>query len=211
MMAKRKQSGVALIVVLVFMLALTGLGLMSARLALGGETLARNQLDHEVAFQAAEAALRDAERDLLLAPGQVPADARCPRGTDRNPKVDVVDFTADCLRGQCDRALSREGAVDFSKDSTAREVWWPSDAGGLWNDDVKTKPAAPGQNCAFTGAVPLGTFTGTLPIQAVARQPEYLIEYVERGGTTVYRVTARGFGYREASEVVLQSYVLSTE
>lgn len=211
MMAKRKQSGVALVVVLVFMLALTGLGLMSARLALGGETLARNQLDHEVAFQAAEAALRDAERDLLLAPGASPAGARCLRGKDRDSGPRTVDFTGDCLRGQCGRNLAREGAVDFSTGSTAREVWWPSDTGGLWNDDVKTKPAAPGQNCDFTGAVPLGTFTGTLPIQAVARQPEYLIEYVDRGSVILYRVTARGFGYREASEVVLQSYVLSTE
>ena len=208
MMAKRKQAGVALIVVLVFMLALTSLGLMSARLALGGETLARNQLDHEVAFQAAEAALRDAERDLLLRPGQTVASARCNRDGDRIPNVKTTEFTPECLRGQCDRVLSREGAVDFSAGSTAQEVWWPFDSGGLWNDDLDEKTGS----CTFNGAVPLGTFTGTLPITAVARQPEYLIEYIRRGPTAlVYRVTARGFGYRASSEVVLQSYVLATE
>lgn len=206
MMAKRTQSGVALIVVLVFMLALTGLGLMSARLALGGETLARNQLDHEVAFQAAEAALRDAERDLLLAPGAFPTGARCSRDTDRSTGVRTVDFSSDCRRGQCGRNVENEGAIDFTTGSKAREVWWPTDQGGLWNDDVKAK-----SGCNFTGAVPLGTFTGTSAIRAVARQPEYLIEYVERGSTLLFRVTARGFGYREASEVVLQSYVLSIE
>lgn len=211
MMARRSQSGVALLVVLVFMLALTGLGLMSARLALGGETLARNQLDRQVAFQAAEAALRDAERDLSLAPGAVPAGARCKRDADRSTGVRTVDFTSDCRRGQCGRNIKNEGAIDFTSGSTAREVWWPTDEGGLWNDDIKSKSGAPEVNCNFTGAVPLGTFTGTSPIRAVAKQPEYLIEYVERGPSLLFRVTARGFGYREASEVVLQSYVLAIE
>jgi len=60
----------------------------------------------------------------------------------------------------------------------------------------------------FTGGVPLGTFTGTPPIRGVALQPEYLIEYVRRGSSEddFFRITARGFGYRAGTEVVMQSY-----
>lgn len=213
MRRRGQSSGVALLVVLVFMLALTGLGLMSARLALGGEALARNQLDHEVAFQAAEAALRDAERDLMLAPGVQPANARCPRGSDRQNGVDVNLFTEDCLRGQCDRDMSTEGARDYAAGSSdvenSGEPWWPNAKGGKWNN--ATDKGATGK-CNFDGAVPLGTFTGSQNLVAVARQPEYLIEYTKRsGGRVVFRITSRGFGYRQGSEVVLQSYFLSPE
>lgn len=212
-MVRREQSGVALLVVLVFMLALTGLGLMSARLALGGEALARNQLDHEVAFQAAEAALRDAEKDLLLAPGATPANARCLRGADRQNGVDASRFTRACGRGQCDRDISREGASDYAAGSdevpNSGEPWWPTEKGGKWNDATNKGTAT---NCDFDGAVPLGTFTGSPNLVAVARQPEYLIEYTERsGGRLVFRITSRGFGYRQNTEVVLQSYFLSPE
>lgn len=218
-MRRHAQSGVALLVVLVFMLALTGLGLMSARLALGGEALARNQLDHEVAFQAAEAALRDAERDILLPPratGVKPAGAVCSRDTDRSS--DGINFTAfrdTCLRGQCDSDASQGGVRNYASASseTAKsgEVWWPTDKGGLWNN-AENKGAS-GNDCNFNGAVPLGTFTGAPDLVAVARQPEYLIEYTKRenGQRLVFRITARGFGYRQNSEVVLQSYFLYPE
>jgi type IV pilus assembly protein PilX len=197
-------------VVLVFMLALTGLGLMSARLALGGEALARNQLDHEVAFQAAEAALRDAERDILLT-NVKPANAVCSRGTDRLAGIDLTAFRENCLRGQCDSNAAKGVAKDYSSASSSvansGEVWWPADKGGLWND-AKNK-AASATSCDFNGAVPLGAFTGAPAVVAVARQPEYLLEYTKRdNGRLVFRITARGFGYRQNSEVVLQSYFL---
>ncbi|HET8868828.1 MAG TPA: PilX N-terminal domain-containing pilus assembly protein, partial [Aquabacterium sp.] len=60
----RTQHGIALIVVLVFLLALTAISLYGARQAVFGERVARNVLDAQVAHQAAEAALRDAEADL---------------------------------------------------------------------------------------------------------------------------------------------------
>jgi len=144
---------------------------------------------------------------LLLAPKSFPTGARCSRDTDRSMGVRTVDFTSECRRGQCGRNVANEGSIDYSTGSKAKEVWWPADAGGLWNNNIEAKLGS----CDFNGAVPLGTFTGTMSIRAVARQPEYLIEYVERGTTLLFRVTARGFGYREASEVVLQSYVLSIE
>lgn len=42
----------------------------------------------------------------------------------------------------------------------------------------------------------------------MAHQPEYLIEIIERGSGRLpfFRITARGFGASENTEVVLQSY-----
>jgi Tfp pilus assembly protein PilX len=40
----------------------------------------------------------------------------------------------------------------------------------------------------------------------VARQPEYLIEYLAAGNDKVMRITARGFGADINTEVVMQSY-----
>ncbi|OYU45565.1 MAG: pilus assembly protein PilX, partial [Burkholderiales bacterium PBB4] len=67
-------------------------------------------------------------------------------------------------------------------------------------------------NCGtFTGGVPIGTYTGREAIMGVAVQPEYLIEFFRRVSsvtyqpTNYYRITARGFGYRQRTQVVLQT------
>lgn len=205
---ERRQGGVAMLVVLVFTLALTGIAIVSARLALLGESVARNQLDLQVARQAAEAALRDAEKDLMIADGskRFPG-ATCTRGIIERPVMaKEVQFTKDCTRGQClfDQEMRKD--ADFTKASATQkdlaEAWWPEERGGRWGDAGKDV-----SECgAFNGAVPLGTFTGARPIQGVRFQPEYLIEAILRGEDTYFRVTARGFGYRAATEVVLQSY-----
>lgn len=211
--ARRRPSarGVAMIIVLMFMLALTGLAVFSARYATMGETMAANQLDQERARQAAEAALRDAERDLLLPPLGRPATSRCDRTADRPVVLRLPAFTTTCTRGQCaPQPLAAEGA-NWATGANA-EVWWPAARNGQWNDDAATKPsnaAGANTNCNFTGGVPLGTFTGADELPGVSRQPEYLIEYFQRGsGRTgdFFRITARGFGLAPNTEVVLQTY-----
>ncbi|OGA82675.1 MAG: hypothetical protein A2711_16815 [Burkholderiales bacterium RIFCSPHIGHO2_01_FULL_63_240] len=204
---ERRQGGVAMLVVLVFTLALTGIAIVSARLALLGESVARNQLDLQVARQAAEAALRDAEKDLMIADGAAAfPGAPCTRGIERPVMAQTVQFTKGCARGQCLFDQKTRQQVDFTKASPTQqdsaEAWWPEDRGGRWGNAGKDV-----SNCgAFDGGVPLGTFTGARPIQGVQFQPEYLIEAILRGEDTYFRVTARGFGYRAATEVVLQSY-----
>lgn len=211
--------GMALLVVLVFTIALTGIALVSARLALGGEGLARNQLDHQVARQAAEAALRDAERDIMLSANYVPPASvtpACRRDTERPVQVkEVVLGTAACLRGHCLLDEKELGKVSYATatSTTVGEVWWPVSKGGRWNNATDTKPKQGSDtNClTFTGGVPLGTFTGAQPIPAVAQQPEYLLERLRRGTQLLFRITARGFGYRQGTEVVLQSYFVVPE
>lgn len=207
-----RQQGVAMLVVLVFTLALTGIAIVSARLALLGESVARNQLDLQVARQAAEAALRDAEKDLMIANGTLSfPGALCKRETDRPVLGQIPQFTQDCLRGQCQFNQEQRAQADFQRAQTEpqfAEAWWPETRGGRWGTPAKNKPSEgdAGPCGTFTGGVPLGVFTGTRAIQGVAFQPEYLIEAIRRGTDTFFRITARGFGYRAGTEVVLQSY-----
>jgi|688.fasta_scaffold391919_1 type IV pilus assembly protein PilX len=210
-LVRPSQNGVALIVVLIFIVALTSLAIYSARDVSLGERLARNQLDSQVAREAAEAALRDAEFDLQLPNGTLRAGAFCARNniTERpiNTNQAGSSFGADCLRGQCSIATSILASSNYNAapSATNYEPWWPATKGGLWNDDLSTKPTtAASANCAsFTGGVPFGTFTGRTRIPGVSRQPEYLIEKIT---LDFVRITARGFGRNPNTEVVLQSY-----
>jgi len=205
-----RQRGVALIVALALIIALAGMALVGARSALLGESVSRNQLDIQVARQAAEAALRDAEKDLMLAPGAAPAGAVCARGDDRPVLNQIARFTSACRRGQC--ATADWQNTDYAAAATTKvgEPWWPAEQGGQWNNDMSTKPTrtSAAACAAFNGGVPLGVFTGAAAVTGVARQPEYVIEPIRRGESFFFRITARGFGYRSGTEVVMQSYFL---
>lgn len=203
------QSGVALVVVLMFLLVITGLALFSARYATMGEGMARNQLDSERARQAAESALRDAERDLLLADGVEPAGALCPRKDVRPVFANFSAFADTCPAGQCAMLDTVYTQSNYTTLANA-EPWWPESggAGGRWNNTVASKPRGSSASCTFNGGVPIGTFTGAAAIAGVAQQPEYLIELVRRGSGRVvfFRITARGFGVSDRTQVVLQTY-----
>jgi len=82
-----RQRGVALLVSLMFLIVLTVLGLAAMRTTTLEEKMAGGSRDYNIALQAAEAALRDAEVDLRA--GGIPAPGRLitiasfpPLGTD---------------------------------------------------------------------------------------------------------------------------------
>ncbi|MDM0115280.1 pilus assembly protein PilX [Variovorax sp. J22R133] len=194
------QRGVSLIIVLIFLVILSGVSAFAVRRVLFGEGMARNMLDVEVARQAAESALRDAERDIMLADSVV--GAKCARGADRPIKsaYSEPNFGATCPRGQC--RFGEQTPVNYYAQSNAAtftnpEPWWPGGVG--WK-------AAPPTACDFSGGVPIGTFTNKPGVRGVARQPEYLIEYMQRGDDIYFRNTARGWGLDPNTEVVLQTY-----
>jgi type IV pilus assembly protein PilX len=60
----KQQSGVSLVIVLVFLVMLSLLGVTAMRTAGIEEKMSGNERDRQLAFEAAEAALRDAERDV---------------------------------------------------------------------------------------------------------------------------------------------------
>jgi type IV pilus assembly protein PilX len=206
--AHSRQRGVGLPVVLMILLAITGLTLYSARNATLSESTARNQLDMERARQAAESALRDAERDIRLEASAAPAGAPCQRAV-RPSYTAFSTFTSDCAAGQCEGLEAAFSSGNWSTGSNA-ESWWPVAQGGRWNNNLSSKPRrGSSANCTtFIGAVPLGTFTGVPLIAGVSQQPEYLVELIDRGDgrNTFFRITARGFGASPQTQVVLQTY-----
>lgn len=219
-----RQRGMALVMVMVFLVLITGIGVWGVKQSIFSENVARNQLDYLVAREAAEAALRDAERDLMNPSTALTASASCSRG---DWEITAADFTSDCARGLCILNDEVYATLDWSKSSPG-EVWWPRSKSGKWNNDLSEKPGrnpVTASNCNFKGGVPLGTFTGKTPLTGVARQPEYLIEYFKRKNIRInldetqvsglgekpnqwspmYRVTARGFGYSTKAQVLLQT------
>ena len=220
----KNENGIVLITVLLFLLLISGISLWGAKKSILSERIARNQVDYEVARQAAESALRDAERDIFYPSSTVTQNASCARGFD---ELSPNEFTSDCDQGLCFLGESDYKSFNWST-QTPSEVWWPLDHGGKWNNSSTNKPQRSPittSNCVFKGATPYGTYTGALPLSGVAKQPEYIIEYFKRKNVQLnlaesqvtsqgrqanqwshmYRITARGFGYSTQSQVVLQT------
>ncbi len=85
----------ALVMVMLVLVAITSITLWMVKQSTLSEGMARNQLDQEAARQAAESALRDAERDIM-APTMVARDnASCSRQTD---EINPNDFSATCFQ-----------------------------------------------------------------------------------------------------------------
>lgn len=190
------QHGASLVIALLMLVAVVLLGVSAAQTALQGEKASRNDRDRQIAFQAAEAALMDAEMDIEHSP-----DAARTRSAifSRRKAEGFVDGCgggeANVFLGLCTRAA--EGAAP---------AW-------LAVDFNQTAPAT-------ARSVPYGKFTGqtfqagqgSLPV----RQPRYIIElmtYNKPGEsaaigerTYFYRITAAGYGMRETTRVVLQTF-----
>lgn len=180
------QSGVALFTVLVFLVALTMLAIVSMRGSTLSERMARNGVDKSIAMQAAEAALRDAQADILWVKADGTAcspssPAPCRPNSQRPIVGDPVSmgFNGDtsCTSGQC---------------YTIPSSPFPTP---VWEDSSK-----------WTKGVAYGSYTGAAPIPMVVQQPKYLIEgFRMGGGWKVFRISAIGYGADVNTQVMLQS------
>lgn len=186
-MSRRAQRGAALLVTLCVMLVLMLLGVSAARNALNAEKSSRGERDRQVALQAAEAALLDAERDIDSSSGAA-------RGR-LFGAGSVAGFVDGCGTGGPNLGLCKRA---------------PAHAAPAWQ---RARLAERGVGYGrFTGAtMPVGR--ASLP----ARAPRYIIElmpYARAGQDAAqhtgnfYRITAIGFGANDATRVVLQSYYL---
>ncbi|SEA13471.1 PilX N-terminal domain-containing pilus assembly protein [Variovorax sp. YR216] len=193
--AGHREAGFSLIVVLLLLVVITVLGVGSAQLSIVNELGARSDRDHEVAFQAAEAALTDAELDVLGP--NTDAKARLCLFNDK----DITPFAPGC---------GREGASNHglcaAAETGAVPAWMRADL----SPESET-------------SVAYGTFTGrkyATGSATTAASPRYVIEAMRnRGGwevnrlrsasagavTHIFRVTAIGFGVRKETRVVLQT------
>jgi Tfp pilus assembly protein PilX len=190
-----QAGGAALVHALFVLVGVLIVGVSAAQMALNAEKSARNERDRHIAFQAAEAALADAERDIEG--GRDPASARAELFADGS----AIGFADGCGRGQ--------GSVNLGLCMRA-----PAELAPAWQaaelSDETGSVAATIPYGKFTGAaMPSGS--GTLP----ARAPRYIIELMplaragedaSRRAGNFYRITAIGFGTRDTTRVVLQSF-----
>jgi type IV pilus assembly protein PilX len=189
------QDGATLIFTLIILIAISLVGISAAHIALLGEKSSRNDRDRKIAFQAAEATLLDAEREINQSSDQNGSRSAlfashktagfmggCGSGDD-NPYLGL------CRHGG-DGAIEPWLAVDFLDEAAA---------------SAQTVPYG-----KFTGQV-FETGKGMSP----SRTPRYIIELLPfatagenaeiEGRSYFYRITAVGFGAKDGTRVMLQT------
>ncbi len=182
--AGARQRGISLVTTLVLMLATLGLGVAVMGVNVMEERMIANTKDRDLALQAAEAALRDAEQDV--ASNVSPA----------------TGFTDVCTSGLCTPPSQRDGLGSLASlpvDDARLGFDWTVDAkvrrygqytGGAQFPSVAEQPRYVIEKFSFLGT-PAGesVVLGTEPVAPGVG----------------YRITARAVGARPETVVVLQS------
>jgi type IV pilus assembly protein PilX len=173
-----RQHGVALITGLIFLVVLTLLGVTAARMAGLEERMSGNMRDRSLAVQAAEMALRDAERDI-----------RGGAGITRTPAMSgITGFVADC--GNSTGATGDDGLCYNGVGGYATPIW----------TTINMTAAPSVAYGTFTGATVIAglSFPPRYIIEGIRKTPP--------GGGVVfyYRITARARGANPNTVVWLQ-------
>jgi type IV pilus assembly protein PilX len=234
--SRRSQRGVALYVVIVFVMLSMLLASWAARGSLFNEIVVGNDADYRRAFEAAQAMLQDAEFDIR---GTRPNGEACVSGEVKNDlcratttvyfDMETKDLesvlaivkanapTTGCYKGICEK---RTGAQDFWSDKAVLTAMTAENVGARYGQ--------------FTGADAASTANPLLSARTAGRGAWYWVEilpYIDpnvsllshmppgsnvdrfspsRKKLMVYRITAIARGNKPSTEVVLQS-VLSIQ
>ena len=187
-----RQRGFSLITTLILLMVVSGLGIAASQMVLMSERTSRFDRDAQIAFQAAEAALVDAEIDI-----QGPNTSANQRMYRFIKIKDMENFSAGCgtgtLRGLCAPAEAGQ-----------KPVWYQVD---FTDESANAKTVKFGE---FTGREFAVGATGIRPEIA----PRYIVEGIDdrtpatslsdRSKPVLYRITAMGFGPRKKTQIVLQ-------
>lgn len=175
--ARRRERGMVLLCALLLMLVAMIAGVAVARTGFASVAGARYERERLTARGAAEAALRDAERDIDGAP----VAARAALFGTAAPAWPA----GGCGQGVADRGLCAEASPP---------AWQTLDLAAPDHPVLVPYGAVTGTPFATGGLLP-------------ARPPAYLIERLAQSGPpgALYRITAVGFGARPSTLVVLQA------
>lgn len=190
------QRGVVLIASLLILLLLTLLGLTAMQTTTLEEKMAGNTSDRTLAFQAAEAALRDAEIEIE-AGTRIISKYTGPRDDPDflRREIGSAGFSADCTNGLCYNVGGAIAAADWQtlKQNALR---------------AGIPPAAAPIPLTY---VAYSTATASADIAGVAAQPRYIIDYScvsDLPGASnclyTYVVTVLAFGARTSTQVTLE-------
>ena len=203
----RNNQGSTLIISLLFLMVTTLIATGVWRLAMQQESMTGSERDYQIAFEAAEAALRDAELDYfnVCAAGTV-----CAART--NPIVGL-------------QSVGSQSGGDVPPDGTCSTAGlclgkFQMHAGTKLYEGKPDMTIVEGTATPTLGTrVTYGQFTRdpndpSQKIANVAQQPNYVIEAICLGGASnasgcnpIFRVTAIGYGRRADTRVVLQSFL----
>ena len=199
---QRRQQGAILIIALLFLVLLTIIGVSSISGVALEEKMAGNLREQNVAFQAAESALRDAEIDLETGIG-----GTCV------PSVSVAanpSLSQGCLGNRDSMTIGANFANDCSAAFTSGVCRQPAAPPGTWQTEIVTVSSWNWTDANKT--VAYGRFTGAAALTGVFRQPRYVIEYLQEKDdsstapiTRYFRISARGWGADQNSSVTLQT------
>lgn len=186
-----KQQGATLAIVLIFLVLVTLVGVTALTTTTLEERMAGNLKDQNLAFQAAESALRDAKLDIrgMVVTGGNVAKLRSPAisgGT---------DFGTSSALGTCSTTgLCLPNSLTYDQAAL--------NATQILTQSFKAAPS-----------VAYGTYTDAASLDNVALQPRYLIEAIKtcppgnKCPLWMYRISATGYGARVETRVTLQEVV----
>jgi len=202
------QAGAVLVTGLMFLAVLTLLGVTSARMSSLEERMSGNMRDRSLAMQAAELALRDAEKDIgNLGCSQSQLPSRCLGA------AGLAGFYATCnqdgVSGTTDDGLCmREGAT--LPTYTLTSITWPAfvNINGNFGPLTVDMTAAPNGTFVvygtFTTTSISNTATSATVLDKLSAPPRYIIEGLLKKTVPYYRITVRAQGGNPNTVVWLQ-------
>lgn len=192
----RRQSGIALVVVLILVLLVTLAGVAAVRTLVVEERMASNSLDRNLAMQSAERVLREAEDIALAQSKAIPLNKDFPSSVATACAVDGSDPST-CTNGLCAKPILGCQARWENTSLTWKNV---------------TSSAA---------ATAISATDGNDATLALTTQQQYIIEYLGNNfacdpsnpddlfNCLQYRITVRTNTGTERAVVQLQSYFLA--
>lgn len=173
-----KQKGVVLIMSMVILFAMTLIGITSMNTTSLEKRIASNNKDRQVAFQAAEAALRQGERDV-----NDPTDTAFVK----------ANYVKPCVDGLCDCGkVIADGCVTYWVDDV------PTESDVAWNISTTHRTYSSALSGVTTPAKYIIEFMGYVCPSTAACTPA-------EPDPKVFRVTALATGRTNSSKVMLQS------
>ena len=195
------QSGVSLIIVMIVLTVVSLLGVAGIQISSLAEKSARNDRDLQIAMQAAEAALLDAEFDII---GPGPSTRRA-----------VFDDDTAFVEG-CGTVGNSQGLCLLRTVPNIKPAWLTVDFTATGNNAATTefgtftgRPFAAGSTGIQPSKrpryviEPMGTTVGGLETRSISEKPQ--------GESKLYRITAMGFGPRDDIQAVLQAVLRHTK
>jgi len=181
---RRHERGISLVTTLLLMLATLSLGVAVMGVNSMEERMISNTRDHDLALQAAEAALRDGEQDVA------------------NNVTSTTNFADSCVQGLCTPPSQRDGLAGLASlpvDDARLGFDWTVDAMVRRYGQYTGSPPFPSVAAQPRYVIEKFSYLGTPAGESVVLGSEPVAPGVG------YRITARGVGARPETVVVLQS------